>query len=320
MAEPDTAGVGAAIGIVGLGRMGGAMAARLAGAGMLAGVQNRTWSTCREVADRLEVRAFASPAELAAECDVVITMLADESALWDVYDGPSGLLSGLRPETLCVDMGTTGPEPLARLAELIRARGGSLVDAPVSGSTELAASGQLTILAGGSQTDVDRAREMFAQLARRTFHLGALGTGAMMKLAVNNVIYGLNQSVAESLVLAERAGIERCLAYDVFADSAVAAPFVEYRRALFERPDTEAVQMRLDLAIKDIALIEALASKVGARLPQATVNLSVLRAATTAGHSARDVTAVAEYLRSQPAVDEGVTDVPSTAHQGSETL
>jgi 3-hydroxyisobutyrate dehydrogenase-like beta-hydroxyacid dehydrogenase len=288
------------VGLAGLGGMGRAMAGRLAGAGMLTAVYNRTWSTCRAEADHLGVKACATAAELATACDILVTMISDDRALYDVYEGEAGVLQAIRPGTLCVEMSTTGPPALQRLAVGLEGRGCALVDAPVSGSTQMAASGQLTILVGGDQQLVDRARPVFERLGHRTFHVGPLGSGAAMKLAVNNVVYGLNQSVAESLVLAERAGIDRLIAYDVFAHSAVAAPFVHYRRQLFEQPDRAPAQMRLGLAAKDLSLIEAMASSVGADLPQAAVNHRVLQDAAAAGHSDRDVTAVAEHLRNQP--------------------
>jgi 3-hydroxyisobutyrate dehydrogenase/2-hydroxy-3-oxopropionate reductase len=286
-----------AVGLAGLGRMGRAIAAALASSGLLAAVHNRTWQRGREAAAALGVPACRTAAELAAASDVLITVVADGDAVLQLYKGPDGLLGGLRPGTLCLEMSTIGPEAIERLAGRVHAAGCALVDAPVSGSTAMAARGELTILAGGEPGDLERARPVLDALGRRTLHVGPLGSGATMKLAVNNVVYGLNQSIAESLVLAERAGIARERAYEAFADSAVAAPFVHYRRELFERPGEQPAQMRLDLAAKDVALIEALAARVGARLPQAAVNGLVMRDAASAGRGSQDVTAVAAYLR-----------------------
>jgi 3-hydroxyisobutyrate dehydrogenase-like beta-hydroxyacid dehydrogenase len=127
-----------------------------------------------------------------------------------------------------------------------------------------------------------------------------------MKLAVNNVVYGLAQAVAESLVLAERAGIERTRAYEVFANSAVAAPMVHYRRAAYERPDEAPAAFRLVLAAKDLELIGALADRVGARVPQAQVNLQEVRGAIADGLGEQDLALIAEHLR-------GTEAVPSSA-------
>ena len=106
-------------------------------------------------------------------------------------------------------------------------------------------------------------------MGSNVFHLGALGAGSAMKLAVNTVVYALNQGISEGLVLAERAGIRRDAAYEVFANSAVAAPFVHYRRAQFERPGDMEPALSLRLAAKDLRLILRLAASVDLKLPQA---------------------------------------------------
>ena len=118
-------------------------------------------------------------------------------------------------------------------------------------------------MAGGAAADLDRARPVLDALATTVFHLGPLGSGAAMKLAVNTVIFGLNQAVAEALVLAEAAGIDRAAAYDVLAASAAGAPFVGYKRAAFLEPDATPVAFALDLAAKDLRLIADLARDVG---------------------------------------------------------
>ena len=137
-------------------------------------------------------------------------------------------------------------------------------------------------------------------IAERVIEMGGPGAGAAMKLAVNAVLFAINQALAESLVLAERAGIERSVAYEVFASSAAAAPVVHYRRPVFEHPETAAVSFTIDLAIKDLALVLALGSEVGARLPQAETNLAAMQAAAAAGLGAADMGAMAVYLRDVP--------------------
>jgi 3-hydroxyisobutyrate dehydrogenase/2-hydroxy-3-oxopropionate reductase len=126
-----------------------------------------------------------------------------------------------------------------------------------------------------------------------------------MKLAVNTIIYGLNQALSEGLVLAECAGIDRLTAYKIFACSAIAAPFVHYRREAFERPQDVPVALRLSLAEKDLHLILELAQQLQAPLPQAMSNLAVVEKASSQGFEDHDVSGVAEYLRAQaPAVAE----------------
>jgi 3-hydroxyisobutyrate dehydrogenase-like beta-hydroxyacid dehydrogenase len=135
------------------------------------------------------------------------------------------------------------------------------------------------------------------------FHVGPVGSGATIKLAVNAVIYGLCEALAEGLVLAERAGVERTTAYEIFASSAVAAPFVHYRRQEFERPGEPPVAFRLALAKKDLDLILELSERLQSPMPQAAANIGVLEAAMSGGYADHDVSAVAEYLRRGPRRD-----------------
>jgi 3-hydroxyisobutyrate dehydrogenase-like beta-hydroxyacid dehydrogenase len=229
----------------------------------------------------------------------VITMLADDRALLDAWTGVAGALTTVRPGTLAIDMATVSPDTIATLARLLGERDVALVDAPVSGSVPAATAATLMIMAAGEPAAVERARVVLSALGDRILALGPSGAGSSMKLAVNAIVHSLNQAVSEALVLAERAGIERARAYEVFADSAVAAPFVRYKRAAYERPGEVPVGFRLDLAAKDLRLALALAADVGADLPQTRANLAVLDDAVAAGYGADDESAVAQHLRAQ---------------------
>jgi 3-hydroxyisobutyrate dehydrogenase-like beta-hydroxyacid dehydrogenase len=277
--------------------MGRRMAANVAGAGFPTLLYNRTRATAEELARETGALVADSPADTAARSDVVVTMLSDPEAVLSVYDGPLGILQGLASGAVAIDMGTTGPELVLNLAEQAAARGAGFVDAPVSGSVAFAESGSLTLMVGGDQSDVERVLPVLRAMGSSIFHLGGIGAGAAMKLAVNAVVYGLCQALSEALVLAERAGIERAKAYEVFAASAVAAPFVHYRRQEFEQPGLPPVAFRLALAKKDMDLILSLATRSGTVTPQAEINQATLRQAMEAGWSDHDVSAVAEFLR-----------------------
>jgi len=222
-----------------------------------------------------------------------------------VFRGPDGLLAGARPGNVLVDSSTVAPSTIHGLEADARAAGAGLLDAPVSGSVSLAESGTLTIMVGGDAADLQRARTVLDALAKTVFHMGPLGSGAAMKLAVNAVIFGLNQALAEGLVLAEAAGIERGHAYDVLAASAVGAPYVGYKRAAFLEPDATPVAFALDLAAKDLHLIAELARAVGVPTPQAVANLEAIQAASGGGYGDRDFSTVAEYLRRSTRAEEG---------------
>jgi 3-hydroxyisobutyrate dehydrogenase len=287
----------AVIAFLGLGRMGAPMAANLAAAGYQLIVYNRTRATALEVADDIGAAAAETPRDAADGADFVIPLLADERALFGVYEGDDGVLAGLRDGTVAVDMGTTGPDGVARLAQRVAAAGGVLLDAPVSGSTAAAEAARLVVMAGGPRSAFRSAEPLLSAVAATVFHLGDTGAGAITKLAVNNIIYALGNAISESLVLAERAGLERRRVYDVFENSAVAAPMVRYRRAAFLEPDTTRPAFAMSLARKDLELITGLAASLGVPTAQAEANLSLIGAAVEAGLGDRDMADVAVYLR-----------------------
>jgi 3-hydroxyisobutyrate dehydrogenase-like beta-hydroxyacid dehydrogenase len=285
------------VGFAGLGRMGSRMAANVAAAGFELTVWNRT----RERADAFVAETGAavtdSPAELAGKADVVVTMLADEDALRGVYEGDDGLLAGLRGSATAVEMSTVGPPAVHWLRERLAPLGVGLVDAPVSGSTELAAARRLMIMAGGDEADVERVRPVLDAIGSPVLFVGTSGSGATMKLAVNAIVYGLVEAAAEALVLAESAGIDRARAYEVFLSSAVAAPALRYRQEAFVRPGEVPPVFSLELAAKDLRLITGLAEQVSAAMPQAAATLAVMQRAIAAGFGDEDLSGMAQYLR-----------------------
>jgi 3-hydroxyisobutyrate dehydrogenase len=292
MAEPTVA-------VLGCGRMGSAMAERLASLGVSVVVYNRSPERAHELAGRIEARAAGTPREAATGADVVISMVADDAAVRSLYDGPDGVPAGIGQGAVAVDMSTVLPGTIRAIAPAVRARGAGVIDAPVSGSVGGAQSGELTIMAGGDAVDLERARPVLERLAKRVFHMGELGTGAAMKLAVNTLIYGLNGAVSEGLVLAERNGIDRALAYDVLVASAAGAPFVAYKRAAFVDPENTPVAFSLGLAEKDLRLITELAGWSGTTMPQSEVNLDTIRAAERSIGEDADFARLASHLRQE---------------------
>jgi len=144
------------------------------------------------------------------------------------------------------------------------------------------------------------------RLARTIVHVGPLGTGAAMKLAVNTLIFAVNAGVAEALALAESAGIERALAYDVIASSAAGSPFINYKRAAFLEPETTPVGFSLDLAAKDLRLITAFAEELGLDLPQAQASRGLIRDAARDGRGGNDFSTVASELRARRRTPAGI--------------
>jgi 3-hydroxyisobutyrate dehydrogenase/2-hydroxy-3-oxopropionate reductase len=285
------------VAVVGTGRMGSAMARALVQAGADVVLNNRSPERARSLADEIGARVATTPAEAASEAEVAITMLADGDAVRQVWAGPDGLVAGSRNGSVLVDMSTVPPDTLSEFADATRERGAGIVDAPVSGSVSLAESGQLTIMAGGSAEDVDRARPALDLVAKQVTHVGPLGSGAALKLAVNALIFALNSGLSEALVLAERAGIDRPLAYEVFASSAAGAPFIGYKRDAFIDPEGTSTAFSLDLAAKDLRLITELADRLGVPMAQAHVNQALIAEASAQLGGDRDFSAVAVHLR-----------------------
>ena len=291
MSRPESA---SKIAVLGTGRMGGAMVGTLRRAGFDVIVWNRDRGKCHAVARTSGAEVAGGASEAVEAADIAITSLADDAAVRAVY---ADALEGFHDGQVVLEMSTIAPETVRAIEPSVRARGATLLDAPVSGSVPVVERGELLIMAGGDAEALDRARPVLEAMSSKIIHAGALGTGATMKLAVNALVHGLNAALSESLVLAESAGVDRTAAYEVFASGAAAAPYVLYKRAAFERPDETPVAFRLDLVGKDLDLILELALAVGAPMPQAETNRDVVRAALAIGLAAHDISALAEYLR-----------------------
>jgi 3-hydroxyisobutyrate dehydrogenase/2-hydroxy-3-oxopropionate reductase len=290
------------VGILGCGRMGSAMARALAEAGNRLVVYNRSPKPAAALAAELGAGTAATPAELASRVDVAISMLADGPAVDAVYRGPDGALAGARPGLVLVDSSTVPPAIVRGLEADARAAGAGILDAPVSGSVSLATAGELTLMVGGTAEDLERARPVLEAVAARIFHLGPLGSGAAMKLAVNSIVFSLSASLSEALVLAERAGIDRAAAYDVFAASAIGAPFVQYKRDAYLDPDGTPVAFSFALTAKDLDLIFELAESVGTRMEVAEATAALAAEAAGALGDERDFSTIAAYLRASAPV------------------
>jgi len=257
---------GMKIGFIGLGLMGKPMARNLAKAGAEMIVHNRSQASVEELAAE-GMTPGGSPAKVAAAADIVICMLTDTPAVEKVMlDESDGIIAGITPGTLVIDMGTTKVPATRAMAAAIEKNGGLYVDAPVSGGTIGAEGGTLTIMAGGSDEAFKRARPVFEVLGQKITHVGGVGTGQVAK-AANQVIVGLNiGAVAEALTLAKHAGADPARVREAlgggFADSRVLE--VHGQRMIDDlfTPGARATVQRKDM---DQAL--ELAAELGIALP-----------------------------------------------------
>jgi 3-hydroxyisobutyrate dehydrogenase/2-hydroxy-3-oxopropionate reductase len=273
--------------------MGLAMARNVLRAGFPLVVWNRTAERCIPLVEE-GADAAADPASLAA-ADVVVTMLTDGHAARSVLV-ESGLLEKLRPGSVVLEMSTIGPTAVAELAAEAGRHDVHLLDAPVSGSVSVAEAAQLFAMVGGDQNAYERATPVLDAMTKGHMLLGPSGAGAAMKVAVNAMIAVTTETIAETLVLAERFGIERERAYDVLAGGVLASPFLLYKRAAFLHPDTEPVAFTIDLMRKDASLAEDLAAGLGIRLPAVAAAVGVLDEALRDGLGGADIASVISVL------------------------
>lgn len=283
------------VGFAGLGRMGQLMARNLARAGHVVTVWNRSADRAQAFADEFGCAVADTPAALAAATEVVVTMLADDPASESVHFGDDGLFAGPGAK-IYIEMGTMGPDHIAALIAGAPA-GVTVIDAPVSGATQAAADAKLLIMAGCTRTEAVPVMPVFDAIGHKTMFLGRAGAGAVMKLAVNSMIHGLNQTLAEAMALAQAAGIAPDVAFDVIENSAAAAPMLKYRRPLYLDEAAHDVTFTVALARKDMQLTAALARRIGAEMPQGRVTLDKLLEAEAQGYGARDMAAMVDFIR-----------------------
>jgi 3-hydroxyisobutyrate dehydrogenase/2-hydroxy-3-oxopropionate reductase len=285
------------VALIGAGRMGSAMGGRVAAAGHDLVVFNRTRSRAEDLAGQTNARVADSAREAAEFAEVCLVSLADDPAVTATYLDDNGLIAGLQPRAVVCDASTVAPATVRGLNPLVAQKDAILLDTPVSGSVSTVESGTLTVMVGGDQDGLDRARPVLETFAKSIFYLGDIGAGATMKLVVNSLVHSLNVAVSEALVLAEKAGLDRETAYDIFEAGAAGAPYVKYKREAFLRPGEVPVAFSLDLVAKDQELIHDLAAQVGARMEQGEASRKVVADAVSAGMAERDISEVAEFLR-----------------------
>ncbi len=276
---------------LGLGNMGLPMAERLLGAGHYVRVWNRTAGPADGLADQGAIAA-ATPAAAARDAEVVITMLADPPALEDVVFGPDGVAGSIGTDAVLIDMSTVGPTAIRSVADRLRPVG--VLDAPVLGSVSHAKTGSLVILVGGDREVLSRCSGVLETMGT-VQHLGALGTGALVKLANNAAGMSTLVSLGEVLSLTDRAGLDPETVLDAMGMGPLAS-FVDRWRDRLTAQEAR-IDFRLVLARKDLglALEEARGNGLDPMLLQAA--LAICDDAIAAGYGDADNTAVVRHLR-----------------------
>jgi len=253
------------IGFIGIGYMGRPIAQRLLESGFRLRAYDRHRTKANELI-RYGGTVADSVAEIASSCDVVLSCLAADAAVLNIYKGIDGVFANAQRGSLVIDLSTVKPETSQELSRLGSEREIQVLDVTISGSTPSAEQGALTLFGGGDQACFAAAESLFRVIARKYFYLGPSGSGATMKLVVNSLLGIGMQAIAEALVLGEKAGLDRSRLLDVLSETAVVAPAHVGKLERAKRSDYTP-QFPLRLMNKDFGLILNLAAAVGAHMP-----------------------------------------------------
>ena len=283
----------AKIGVVGLGHMGGNMAARFLATGYTVYGESRDRGDADDLLhEGLEWRD--TPREVAEAADVLITSVPNDDVLESVASGSDGILAGLTESKIWVDMSTVNPRVSREVAKRVRDQGATMLDAPVSGSVPQVQTGTLTIMVGGDENAYARVEPILRELGTPN-HIGENGQGLVLKLAINISLAVQMLAFAEGLLLADRAGIDRKRAVEVMTESPIGSPMLKARADLvLDLPDE--AWFDVGLLQKDVVLALDTARQLGVPLLSAAAADEVLTLARAAGYEHRDIAALFEVL------------------------
>ena len=282
-----------AVGFAGLGTMGSRLAGRLLDEGHEVHGTNRARSKAQPLIERGLVW-HDTPREVALAADITFSMVTDDAALEAIATGEDGIVAGLRPGSVYVDMSTVSPGASLRIAEQVAAAGARMLDAPVLGSVPQAESGTLTIMVGGDEAAFVRAEPLLEQLGQTVTRIGENGQGLVLKLAINISLAVQTLAFSEGLALAEKHGIAPQLAAKVMSESAIGSPMLKARvPMLLDLP--EDAWFDVALMHKDIGL--TLAEADGVPLPSAEAADHTLAKASELGYGERDIAALHQVLK-----------------------
>src|ERR671931_344034 len=291
----------AELGFVGLGAMGGRMVERL----LAAGHAVTGWNRSADKGDWLLAKGMRwgdSPRAVAERAEITFTMVTDGKALQAVTEGPEGILQGLGPAKVYVDMSTVSPAASRELAEAVQQTGARMVDAPVSGSVVTLAAGQLSVMVGGDPETFARLEPVLRDIGPKVVHVGPNGQAALMKIATNLGLAVQMLAFSEAVLLAERGGIPRETAVEVLTGSAIASPMVKYR-APYVLNQLDEVMFDVDMMQKDMLLALEAGRRLSVPLPTTSVTNEFLTAARGMGLSGSDFAIVFEVLARMAGAD-----------------
>lgn len=296
----------AEVGYVGLGVMGSSIVRRLLAGGHDVTVWNRTREKAEPLLD-LGARWAGSPHEVAAAGEFVFTMVTNTAAVQAVTEGEDGILAGLRPGAIYVDMSTASPANTRDLAERVAAAGASMLDSPVSGTAITVDQGKASLMVGGDDDAFERARPVLEAIGPRVIHVGPSGSAVTMKIAVNLSLAVQMLAFSEGVLLAEKSGIPREKAVEVMLASVIASPMVAYRGPLV-LGHPEEVWFDCHMMQKDMNLALELGRQLEVPLPTTAVTNELLSAANGMGIGERDFAVLFDVLAALAGVETEILE------------
>ena len=289
------------LGYVGLGTMGGRMAKRLIDAGHSLVGYNRT----RSKAEWLIKAGMAwadSPREVAKRSDIVLSMVTNTAAVISITDGPDGIIAGLGPGKIYIDMSTASPSKSRALAQMVHARGAAMLDAPVSGSVSTLEEGKLSIMVGGDRATYEKALPVLLDIGPKVTHVGANGLAVAMKIASNLSLAVQMLAFSEGVLLAEKSGIRRETAVEVLLNSVAGSPMLKYRGP-FVLGMPEEAWFNVNMMQKDMLLALEMGRELRVPLPTTAVTNEFLTAARGMGLDREDFAILFRVLAEMSGVE-----------------
>jgi 3-hydroxyisobutyrate dehydrogenase-like beta-hydroxyacid dehydrogenase len=292
------------LGFIGLGIMGGQMVDRLLSKGHTVTGYNRTAAKADWLVKK-GMKLARTPRDVATAADIVFAMVTNGPALQQVAEGPDGLLAGLGPGKIFVDISTVSPDLSRAMAEKVRAVGSDMVDAPVSGSVITLQQGQLSVMVGGSAETFERVKPLLLELGPKVTHVGGNGLALSMKIASNLSLAVQMLAFSEGVLLAEKSGIRREVAVDVLTHSAIASPMVKYRGP-FVLQQPEEAWFDVNMMQKDMLLALELGRQLNVPLPTTAVTNEFLTAARAMNWAKLDFAVIFDVLAQMSGIHTGV--------------
>ena len=282
------------LGFVGLGVMGGRITRRLLAAGHTVSGYNRSREKAAPLAE-LGLVVRDTPREVAESADVVFSMVTNVAALRAVTEGPDGILAGLSPGKIYVDMTTGTPEASRALAEQVSERGARMLDAPVSGSVSTLEEGRLTIMVGGDEDAFAEVEPILLDIGPKVLRIGGNGQALLMKIAINLSLHVQMVAFCEGLLLAEKDGIDREVAVEALLSSVIASPMLKYRGPfVLEMPDE--AWFDVNMMQKDMNLALEAGRRLDVPMPTTAISNELLTAARGMGLVEQDFAVVYEVM------------------------